>query len=367
VSVRELASLNGLRSQHQIRAGQRLRLPEPAGTRTVAAIDRSDVEAPRVAPVDGTYAVRRGDSLARIASRFGVSEQDLLDWNPIRNRHRIAVGQRLRVAPPLPDAELPAIALAEATPMAAFEGSELEEAALPGVALADADIEALEAVALEPASPAATPRAAGTSPGEDAEPVALAALLPDRLAAFTSPAESDADLGAPSETTAAASVADAAAAELARGGPADAALVADPADYSVAADGTIEVQAAETLGHYAEWLDVRASRLRSLNRMRYGTPLAIGARLRLDFAHVSQQEFEVRRTEHHRALQGEFFERFEIDGTATHTVRRGDSIWQIAERRYGVPIWLLRQYNPDLDFADLQAGEPVTVPQLRPR
>ena len=36
-------------------------------------------------------------------------------------------------------------------------------------------------------------------------------------------------------------------------------LQADPSDYSVATDGTIEVQAAETLGHYAEWLGIRAS------------------------------------------------------------------------------------------------------------
>ena len=37
-----------------------------------------------------------------------------------------------------------------------------------------------------------------------------------------------------------------------------------PRDYSVGDDdNVIRVQAAETLGHYAEWLDVRASDLRS--------------------------------------------------------------------------------------------------------
>ena len=43
---------------------------------------------------------------------------------------------------------------------------------------------------------------------------------------------------------------------------------ADPADYSVTDDDVVLVQAAETLGHYAEWLDVRASQLRQLNRCR---------------------------------------------------------------------------------------------------
>jgi membrane-bound lytic murein transglycosylase D len=162
-------------------------------------------------------------------------------------------------------------------------------------------------------------------------------------------------------------VADAAAAELAQGTPAAEGLLADPGDYSVASDGTVEVQAAETLGHYAEWLDVRASRLRHLNGMRYGTPLAIGARLKLDFGRVDKQSFEERRSEHHRSLQGEFFERYAIDGTRTHVVRRGDSIWQIAERKYDVPVWLVRQYNPDVDFAELHAGAKITIPHLKPR
>jgi membrane-bound lytic murein transglycosylase D len=127
------------------------------------------------------------------------------------------------------------------------------------------------------------------------------------------------------------------------------------------------VQAAETLGHYAEWLDVRASRLRKLNGMRYGTPLGLGDRLRLDLSRVTPQIFEQRRAEHHRVLQGEFFERYELDGTTTYKVRRGDSIWQIAERKYDVPLWLIRQHNPDVDFGDLHAGIRLTIPKLRPR
>jgi membrane-bound lytic murein transglycosylase D len=194
---------------------------------------------------------------------------------------------------------------------------------------------------------------------------------PEASADFTQPPSPQPDFdptaATPDPTSAAASVADAAAADLAQGPPAAEALLADPADYSVAPDGSIEVQAAETLGHYAEWLDVRASRLRRLNGIRYGTPLAIGDRIRLDLARVDPQTFEQRRLEHHRSLQGEFFERFEIDGARSYSVRRGDSIWQIAEQRYGVPVWLVRQYNPDVDFADLHAGTKITIPHVKPR
>ncbi|RME43463.1 MAG: LysM peptidoglycan-binding domain-containing protein [Deltaproteobacteria bacterium] len=46
------------------------------------------------------YEVRRGDTLARIAARFGTSVAALEAWNAIENPNEIRVGQRLRVVPP---------------------------------------------------------------------------------------------------------------------------------------------------------------------------------------------------------------------------------------------------------------------------
>jgi membrane-bound lytic murein transglycosylase D len=144
-------------------------------------------------------------------------------------------------------------------------------------------------------------------------------------------------------------------------------LLADPSDYTIAADRTIIVQPNETLGHYAEWLGVRASRLRQLNGMRYGEPVEIHQKIRLDFANVSPADFERIRVEYHRQLQEDFFAEWEIEGTTVHKVGRGDSIWSLSTRRFAVPIWLLRQYNPDVDLDALSAGTPITVPKLRQR
>lgn len=144
-------------------------------------------------------------------------------------------------------------------------------------------------------------------------------------------------------------------------------LSADPSDYSVSKRNTIEVQAAETLGHYAEWLGIRASRLRRINKMRYRKPVVIGKRLKLDFRKVKPDEFERQRKEYHRALQGEFFERFQIVGSKQHRIRRGDSLWVLAKRKYRVPMWLVRQYNPDLDLSNVRRGSKVTFPKLEPR
>ena len=143
-------------------------------------------------------------------------------------------------------------------------------------------------------------------------------------------------------------------------------LVADPSDYSVVANDSIEVQAAETLGHYADWLELRAWRLRHLNGMRYGQPVVIGQRLSLDFSRVDASDFEHRRIAYHRSLQESFFKRYRIAGTSTHVVRQGESLWILARRKYEIPIWLLRQYNPDVNFDAVDIGLNVTVPQVEP-
>ncbi|MBW2578670.1 MAG: LysM peptidoglycan-binding domain-containing protein, partial [Deltaproteobacteria bacterium] len=77
--------------------------------------------------------------------------------------------------------------------------------------------------------------------------------------------------------------------------------------------------------------------------------------------------FEQRRLEYHHTLQEEFFDAYEVTGTDTHRLKRGDTLWELAEKRYRVPVWLLRQYNPTLDFSALQAGARLTVPRVTPR
>lgn len=145
---------------------------------------------------------------------------------------------------------------------------------------------------------------------------------------------------------------------------AQAAASADPSDYSVHDDDTVIVQAAETLGHYAEWLNIRASRLRQLNRMTMATPVVIGRKLKLDFTKVSRDEFEARRMEYHKQLQEAFFSEYRITGNETHVIKRGESVWVLAQQRYNIPIWLLRQYNPDLDLGSVRPGTKLVIPMV---
>jgi membrane-bound lytic murein transglycosylase D len=143
-----------------------------------------------------------------------------------------------------------------------------------------------------------------------------------------------------------------------------AAMSADPSDYSVANDESIRVEAAETLGHYADWLGIRATDLRNLNRMKPAAPLVIGRRLKLDFSRVAIRDFEEKRVNYHKQLQETFFVQYRIVGSEMHVVRAGESIWVLAQRRFNVPIWLLRQYNPDVDLGDVRPGTELVIPHL---
>lgn len=138
---------------------------------------------------------------------------------------------------------------------------------------------------------------------------------------------------------------------------------ADPIDYSVQPDGSLIVVAAETIGHYADWLGVPASSLRALNGMHGRSNVRIGRRFKLSFARVSRTQFEQRRVDYHRRLQTEYFAAHRITGSDSYVARRGDSLWSVT-RRGALPIWLLQQYNPDVDFDDLRPGTQIVLPRV---
>jgi membrane-bound lytic murein transglycosylase D len=145
----------------------------------------------------------------------------------------------------------------------------------------------------------------------------------------------------------------------------ESAASADPSDYSVA-DGAVTVQGAETLGHFADWLGVSSERLRTLNHMPAGAALTLGRRLHLDLSHVDAATFEERRLKFHRSLQDEFFKRYRIVGQERHRLQPGESLWTLTQKS-SVPVWLLRQYNPETDFGAMRIGAEILLPTLENR
>ena len=142
------------------------------------------------------------------------------------------------------------------------------------------------------------------------------------------------------------------------------ALLSDPSDYSVANDKTIEVHPLETLGHYADWLEIKTQRLRDLNSLAFRTPVEVGDRIRLDLGTVDATLFEERREDYHRRQQDAFFREHVISGITEHVIASGESVWILSLREYDVPVWLFRQYNPELDLHNVRPGLRVQFPVM---
>lgn len=319
-----LASLNGLSTQASVKKGRVLRLPDrmPALVSTAAAFAAA---APADAPVS-TYVVKRGDTLSGIAGRVGVPENELLKLNSLRSPNYIFEGQRLRVA------------AADTTEKAAVEAVLGAAAAEPSTA---------EQVTAARTGGTAAPAPVTKAERESVEDAAAVATAVQRSSKAQPVSASQVEALGPA---------------LVPG--AEAPLASDTVDYAVGKDGTIRVAGAETIGHYADWLGVSASRLRELNKLKSGQALLLGRKVTLDLSKVKAEEFEKRRRDYHASIEANFFAGHRIQGTEIYVVRRGDSLWSITQRYAALPIWLLQQYNPDVDLADMRPGAQVVVPRV---
>jgi LysM repeat protein len=93
VSVTALTRANNLRNANVIYVGQRLLIP----TKNRAAASNTAQPAANITSSGSVHVVRRGDTLAKISQRYGVTIAALRKVNNIRNINRIYVGQRLQI------------------------------------------------------------------------------------------------------------------------------------------------------------------------------------------------------------------------------------------------------------------------------
>ncbi len=101
-----------------------------------------------------------------------------------------------------------------------------------------------------------------------------------------------------------------------------------------------------------------------LMKIQYVDRVFIVECLRLVFDTDSIVEFERRRRDFHSSLQREFFSKYRIQNVDTYKVGSGDNVGRIARSRYSAPIWLVRQYNPGLDFGRIQINQEIIFPVL---
>jgi membrane-bound lytic murein transglycosylase D len=355
-----------LRSDKRIPKGYTLRLPAGtvSGETWLAALppERRYDDQHR----SQYYRVQRGDTLGQIARRNRTSVATLASLNNLRRKHTIFPGQVLQ----LPDGggrKQPAPSRAPSLIRTAQAATKpravpIVPRAKPARAVVEEVAAAAEIVA--PSAPAAA-LVGATSAAADIAPEAEVTNASD----VTAVGEEAAGTVADATTEEAAAETPSVAAEVAEADAATSSSAARDVPGSPlrrVRGTTITVDALETLGHYADWLEIPTQRLRSLNRMRRGTALQLGQRVKVDFSRVSQATFEQRRDEYHKAVEEDFFGAFQVVSVVEHRVRPGDTMWRISKRTYDVPPWLIYRYNPAMSPTRLTPGMTLVIPVVEP-
>ena len=287
--------------------GYEIRMPrnmlQGSMSQLIAALPADQQFAKQLA--DTFHTVSRGDTLSEIAQEYGTRVSILVALNNLGSRNRIRAGQRLRLPAAGP---APTVATASA----------------PAKPKVEPQVDAAVAHAPAIADPADAPKEEEASPG----------ALTDQVAAMS--------IRSAIQTT----------------------LLSDPSDYSVATDNTIEIQPLETLGHYGDWLGIKSQRLRDINGLAFRTAMEVGQRIKLDLSQVDAASFENLRIAYHRQQQDSFFRSHTITGVTEHTIKKNESVWILSLRKYDVPVWLFRQYNPALDLHKVRPGTRIQFPVL---
>jgi membrane-bound lytic murein transglycosylase D len=310
-----------LNSQRRIPRGYPIRLPKKRGVDMYAVYASIDPHLKYTDQVKSEfYQVRRGDNLASIARRYSVSQNRLVEYNNLSSAQHIYAGEVLKIPPT--DSQLLASTESLARSAAAKKVEVLQMTSSTTMASAEPPV----------VSDASSPEAA------------INLVEKERILTL--------DLPIPQPVL-----------KEEKRPPV---VVEEAVEELPIESEWLLVEAEETLGHYATWLEVPTQRLREINGLRYAQEIQIGQRIRLTFQRVSAREFYHRRLEYRRSIEEDFFTTFKVDTTQVHTVARGQNIWMISNDIYQLPMWLIAKYNSDRDLTRLNKGDQLVIPVVSP-
>jgi len=101
VDLNELASVNGITDSRTIYSGQELLIPGLSLPATAGeTLESNVVENPLVAATPIIHVVQRGENLTKIAQKYGITVQEIMQANSIANPSHIFAGEELNIWAP---------------------------------------------------------------------------------------------------------------------------------------------------------------------------------------------------------------------------------------------------------------------------
>ena len=308
--VSSLKNSNNIGRRNNIYIGQVLQLPTKRSSRQQPNYQLAKLNTKKVSRGLVSYRVRRHDNLSKIAKRFDTNVGHLTRINRMRNPNSIHPGQRIKV---------------------------------PGGDIIAEPIKTASKDINTPNFKLSVKRA--TNKSKPSKRIKV-----DRSA-----------------STGIVQVASNSKNKLNRNRPAFKPVSFNPDSNSDTLIGTITVDFDETLSHYAEWSLQSVKELRRMNRLGKRGGISANETIRVKFSKTRPNKFEEKRQEYHKAIQEDFFNNFEISKLAIRSVEKGETLWEICNEIYTIPLWLLSSYNTDKNIRSLSVGEPIVIPVITPK
>ena len=316
------------------------------------------------------HKVRSGENLSRIARKYRVSLGELMGANNIRNSHRIYVGQNLQIPAGRGAKQVPiSIVMAETSQLAEMPDlSKTDKVSVLDVPQTFRVVKSNAYEAADKPSFAMDPVTSVSPKPKREERVikkdkTLTLIEIKKLENQVETVEEVMAMALPNYYV-----------ELTRSmgtrvvkAPVVEVLHESFRDIALPENGQVTIEPDETLGHFADWLDVPTQTLRRVNRFPYGQAIQLGQLLWLTFQNVTPEEFHRRRLEYHQGIEEDFYGNFIVEGQTIHKVRRGESIWVLCNNTFEVPYWLLKKHNPNKALLNLAAGDEIVVPLVEAR
>ncbi len=365
VNCRTLINSNRLGRKAIVRIGQKLSIPgalivvaDTSGQGVTQVIKSSQQQ------IGAMYRVKRGDTACGIARQFNVGCRELISINRLGRKATIYVGQQLSI---------PGAAAKAPNQIANLDENKMYIVRAGDYACSIATRFLVNCNTFRRLNN--LNRKATIFPGQKLHVPGLG--IPDTTATAAQLAKADLET-AIAATVATTTIAESSEPELATQATPYSGLsnlLDTLPDLSISISGVpeqpiyqIQVETDETLGHYADWLGMRSTKvLRRLNKLSYKQTLPIGRTLKLPAISGNQViTFERKRSEYHQVLSESLKEHYSLVGIEKYTVQQGDSVWLISNQS-GFPLWLLYRLNPDLKHVNIQIGQVILLPKLHAR